>query len=62
MSGLKLEKKNWQFKSVFLAFTLPSEGAGKIVRKMGGGYEYLDFEFKEKQKSFMEFRNQIGSV
>ena len=44
----------------FLAFTIPTEGDGKIVRRIVESC--LDFEFKEKEKSFMEFRNQIGSV
>ena len=51
-------KRNWQSKSVFLAFTIPTEGDGKII----GKYYYLEFEFKKKAKSFMEFRKQIGSV
>ena len=55
-------KKNWKSKSVFLAFTIPTEGDGKIVGKMNGIFGYLEFEFKEKEKSFMEFRNQIGLV
>ena len=56
-------KKNWQPKSVFLAFTIPTEGDGKIVRRMVGRFgSRLDFEFNEKEKSFMEFRNQIGLV
>ena len=55
-------KKNWKSKSVFLAFTIPTEGDGKIVGKLVLKHVYLEFEFKEKDKSFMEFRNKIGSV
>ena len=49
-----------------MAFTIPTEGDGKIVGKTeyrpNGIFGYLEFEFKEKDKSFMEFRNKIGSV
>ena len=61
-SGLKLEKKNWQPKPVFLAFTISTKGDEKIVRKMVGRYSRLDFEFSERQKVLLEFRNQIGLV
>ena len=54
-------KKNWQSKSLFLAFTISTEVDGRIVRvwKTDRGLFVLDFEFSEKEKSF---RNQIGSV
>ena len=49
-----------------MAFTIPTEGDGKINGKtkhsLDGVFGYLEFEFKEKDKSFMEFRNKIGSV
>ena len=58
-------KKNWQPKSVFLAFTISTEGDEKIVRKDSqkiGRLSLLDFEFSERQKVLLEFRNQIGLV
>ena len=51
-------KKNWKSKSVFLAFTISIEGDGKMI----GRYYDLEFEFSERQKVLLEFRNQIGSV
>ena len=45
-----------------MAFTIPTEGDGKIVGKLVEIHGYLEFVFKEKDKSFMEFRNKIGSV
>ena len=49
-----------------MAFTIPTEGDRKIVGKTehspNGIFGYLEFEFTEKEKSFMEFRNHIGSV
>ena len=63
-SGLKLEKKIWQPKSIFLAFTISTEGDGRIVRVWKRDrWEYVwDFDFSEKEKSLLEFRGQIGSV
>ena len=47
-----------------MAFTISTEGDEKIVIKMNDdGYKSrLDFEFGERQKVLLEFRNQIGLV
>ena len=63
-------KKNLRPKSVFLAFTIPAEDDGRIVREKRGiigdffGHQEFDlsFEFSEKEKSLLVFKDQIGSV